>query len=52
MLYSLFSKMERMFNDKNKMENRSSYNPEAAKMLAMKPHTFIERALRSVESSK
>lgn len=41
-----------MFHDKGVLEVRHSYNGEAAKMLAMKPHTFIERAFHSVEMSK
>ena len=52
MLYTLLSKLEKMFTDRNKLECRHSYNPEASKILASKPHLFIEKALHSVELSQ
>ena len=51
MLFNILSGLEKMFSDKSRLEVRNSFNPEAAKLLATKPHQFIEKTLHCVNSS-
>lgn len=52
MLYNVFSGLEKMFIEKERMEISDSLNPAASHLLQSKPHNFIEKALSCVDYSQ
>ncbi len=41
MMYNIFNDLKRIFVDRKKLDNKFSFNPNAAKLLENKPHLFI-----------